>query len=236
MKFFSTSLLIALSIGILNGQRFVDPISLFSKKKTAYITLADGTEIEGTLKKVLRKKGQVESIKLNLENGDVKEYEPADIQFAFLPQSGFEKFGDANARAFDATRWGEESVEGERIKNGYGYFESQKAQIKKKNIHLLMQVANPHFNKHITMYFDPLAGETTSMSVGGIKVAGGIEKSYYVRLDDGGDAFRMKKKEYDDMLKKLFGDCDKYLTEGEKSANWSELPKHIFNYTQNCGE
>ena len=45
-----------ISIGLI-GQDLLSPSFGFSKKKTAYITLVDGSEINGTIKDIDRKKG-----------------------------------------------------------------------------------------------------------------------------------------------------------------------------------
>ncbi|MDX1684966.1 MAG: hypothetical protein R3275_06995 [Saprospiraceae bacterium] len=226
--------LLIVTIQSMDAQRFVDPISLFSKNKTAYVTMKDGDKVEGELDKVKRKKGQVLWVRLELENGEEVELATEDIDFAFLPQSGFEKFSVGMDKATNVTRWGDESLEGKLIKDGYGYFESQLAQIKRSDEkYYLMQVLNPHFNKYITVYNDPQSGETMSTSVGGFQVAGGIDKSYYIQMEDD-KPWRLKKKDYDENLDKLYQDCQKYIPEDTDRVVWKDLPKHIYNYSVNC--
>ncbi len=44
-----------------------------------------------------------------------------------------------------------------------------------------MQLVNPRFSKVISVYSDPFAKETSSIGIGGLKLAGGIAKSYYLK-------------------------------------------------------
>lgn len=234
MKLAMTSMILCLAI-VVQAQTFTRAVDRYSKKKLSYITLNSGEELVGNIKDVDRKKGLIEEIKIELESGEKKTFTPEDIKHAFLPRSGFESFATAYSDAFDATTWGEDSPEGERIKDGYAYFESEEIVIKKKKRILLMQIVNPHFNKSITVYHDPLARETASVGIGGIKVAGGIDKSYYVKKNNGGEPFRLKSKNYKDEYKELFGDCD-IKPEDAKRIMWSDFAEHIIIYTKNCSE
>lgn len=219
----------------LSAQTFARGVELFSKKKTSYITLSSGEEVEGNIKKISRKKGNIKSIKLKLGDGSIAEYTPDQIKHAFLPQSGLEKFAASIEDAYDVTTWGEDSPEGERIKDGYSYLQTEEVQLKKEKMVLLMQVVNPHFNKEITVYHDPRAMETGSASVGGFKVAGGIDKSYYIKKNGDDTVIRLKKKDYDEEYQSFFGDCD-ITPEDTDKVRWKDFAEHVFNYTTKCTE
>ena len=96
-------------------------------------------------------------------------------------------------------------MNGDLIGNGYVYFEQSDVRIKKKTETLMLQLLNPHFSNKIRVYHDPLAKETASIGVGGIDVAGGLDKSYYVKTDD--VAVKLKKKDYDDEFPLYFKSC-----------------------------
>jgi hypothetical protein len=236
MRTLLTTTVLLLFVICLNAQSFTRGVDLYSKKKPAYITLTSGEEVVGEIDKVKRKKGQIESIRLEMENGDEVEYTPNDIKHAFLPASGLDKFAKDYDDAFNATTWGKDSPEGERIKDGYAYFQTELVQLKKEEATLLMQVVNPHFNDRITVYFDPMASESGSMSLGGIQVAGGLEKSYYIKVGDEEKVWRLKKKDYDETLEKLYGDCDKIKPEEARKIFWDDFPLHVYNYSTKCGE
>ena len=73
------------------SQKFIPAFDTFSGKKTAIVVLEDGTKVEGTIKDLDRKKGQIESIKLKFEDGKKVEYEAEEIKHMYLPPSGFDK-------------------------------------------------------------------------------------------------------------------------------------------------
>ena len=47
-----------------NAQELLSPSFTFSHKKTAYLTLIDGTELNGNIKDIDREKGLIEEIKI----------------------------------------------------------------------------------------------------------------------------------------------------------------------------
>ena len=44
----------------------------------------------------------------------------------------------------------------------------------------------------------------------------------------------MEKKNYDDELENLYGDCPSFKKEFEKKMGWSMVEKHIFYYSGKC--
>lgn len=150
------------------------------------------------------------------------------ISFMYLPQSNMEKWSQGMDKIYDMTQWDDQGVESELIKDGYAYFVIAEVQLKKKEITTLMQVLNPGFSSKIQVFYNPWASETASASVGGFKVAGGDERSYYVRKGDE-KAYRLQKKNYKESFKKLFGDCDTMIKEhGE--MRWSKFAEAMFHY------
>ena len=218
-------------------QYFSQPMESFSVKKTSYITLSDGTEIEGTLKRFKRKKGLIKSIKIKV-NGEAIEYLATEIKQMYLPESGVGELGRFLDAAFDATQWDNTSLNAEHLKDSYAFFEATNTQIrKKKEGVVLLQLLNPAFSSQVKVYQDPFAAETNSLSLGGIEVAGGVDKSYFVKKGDG-KAERVMKKNYEDYEQMLYGDCQKmknYLKK-QKRLSWSDFPEHVFTYAQDCKE
>ena len=98
---------------------------------------------------------------------------------------------------------------------------------------LLLQILNPGFARNIKVFFDPYAGETASFGFGGIKVAGGDAKSYYVKKGEE-VAFKLQSKNYEEEYKHLYGDCATFFDANVKKFDWSDLAKNIFDYTKEC--
>lgn len=225
-------LILCLGSSFLFSQDFIKGADGFSKKKTCYITLNDGTELEGIMKDLDRKKGNIEEITI-IPTGEKKKvsFEADKIKHMYLQPSGWDKFSKTMDFLYDATQWGEESeLNSDLIKDGYAYFEQTEVQLKKSVRTLLMQLVNPSFEEKIRVYFDPYARESMSVGVAGIKVAGGIDKSYFVLHGDG-PAYKLAKKNYEENKSGLFGRCNSM---GDTMESWSKLAEAVYKHAKEC--
>lgn len=214
----------------MNAQDLVSPSYGFSHSKTAYITLADGTEINGTIKDIDRDKGLIEYIKLQDGAGKKHKLKPEDIKFMYLPPSGLDNLGKKLNFLEDFKKWNDEKLNQDFLNQGYAYFETADVKIKKRNEKLLMQLLNPGFSKEFRIYCDPYAKETASLGVGGVKFVGGDIKSFYVAKKDA-PAFLLKKKDYKKEFVPLWGSCEKVIS-GYPEIKWTEFVKHVITYSE----
>ena len=233
MKNFCTAVIVTMLMipSLVSAQRFQDPAYSFSGKKTSYITKTDGTELQCTIKKLKFEKGLIEEMKIVDLNGDKIKIKPEDIDHMYLPPSGISKVTKFDNFLTDATMWNDE-LDSDMFNLGYVYFEQSKVKIKKKTETLMVQLLNPDFSSKIKVYDDPLSKETGSVGIAGVKVAGGLAKSYYVKTDD--VAVRLKKKEYDDEFPLYFKSCDKIIKQYAKKPDWADFVDHIFTYANEC--
>ncbi len=214
-------------------QNFATPIEGFSKKKPSYVTLKTGEELVGTIKDFDYKKGLIDEVTLMLGKKDKRKISPDEIAHAYFPESGLNKIAQAMDMAYDATTWQSEDINQEYMQDGYAYFEQSKVQLKKKEISALLQMVNPAFNDPVKVFHDPWARETASMDVGGIKVAGGLEKSYWIIVGDN-VAFKLEKKNYAEQLKEIYGTCPDFISKLGEKPQWSEFPEMLFKYSKEC--
>lgn len=212
------------------GQYFSAPVEVFSKKKPVYLTLKTGEEVTGTLKKYGLKKGLIDEITIEVSKKDKREFKPEEIAFLYLPQSGLDKAMD---KMYDATQWESDDVNAEYIKDGYAYFAQATVQLKKKKIEALLQVVNTSFATPVKIFHDPWSRETASASIGGIKVAGGLEKSYWVQVGDD-DCFKIQKKNYPEDLERIFSTCSDYKSQIPDGPKWADFPELLFSYAKSC--
>lgn len=216
----------------MSAQDFLKGYDSFSSKADSYIYMNDGTEVVGKVKGIKRKKGLIEYVKLKVD-GETQKLLASDVSHMYLKPSGLEKFSRGLEDAFDMTELEKDRTINEGfVKEGYVLFETVKVMIKKTERTLLMQLVNPGFSNNIRVYYDPFASETMGASVGGMKLAGGDAKSYYVKAGDK-MAFKLKKKNYEDELKSLYGDCS--VADGfDGKMKWTSFAKHIVHYSTKC--
>lgn len=232
MKTLCLTIICCLPLIVSAQQRFLDPSFDFSEKKISYLTLKDGSEIQCNLKKLKYDKGLIEEIKIEMLDDSKVKVQPEDIAYMYLPPSGLDKLVKMDNLMTDATLWDEEALDGDLIGNGYVYFEQCQVRMKNKTETYMLQLLNPHFSGKIRVYHDPFANETTSVGVAGFKVAGGLDKSYYVRKGD--VATLLKKKDYEEEFPLYFKDCKKLKSKYASDVKWSEFVDHIYFYASEC--
>ncbi|NNE29343.1 MAG: hypothetical protein HKN16_06890 [Saprospiraceae bacterium] len=149
----------------------------------------------------------------------------------YLPASGWDKMGSSLGFLSDASRWDNDDLDQDKIARGYVYIESSDVMVKKKRMQLLVQLLNPHFSQKIKVYHDPLAGETASIGIAGVKVAGGLDKSYYVKKESAKAAVRLKKKDYSDEFRGFYSSCK---TVSKMEPKWKEFATHVHAYATKC--
>ncbi len=215
-----------------NAQDLLAGADMYSHKKTAYITKADGTEVEGTITKIKRKKGLLESVAVEVRGKKITLL-PEEIDHMYLPPSGLDKFANAMDAVYTLDKWDREDVASDKIKEGYVYFERTKVNLKGTERTLLMQLLNPGFSSRIKVFFDPFAKETARVGVGAFTVSGGLDKSYYIQRGDE-VAYRMKKKDYSKDFTNFYSDCQALYAEHGEKPDWSEFAKHVYYYSKEC--
>lgn len=216
-----------------SAQELLSPSMSFSHKKTSYITLNDGKEIKGILDDVDRKKGLVTYVKIEDGEGKKHKLKAADIKYMYLPPSGLDKLTKAMDMLTDAQKWNDDKLNQDLLSQGYIYLENAKVKIKKKERIMVMQLLNPTFSKTVKVYHDPMAKETTSLGVGGMTLAGGNAKSYYIKVGDE-VAFKHEKGDYKKEFVPMWKSCNAVITK-YKDIKWNELTNHIIDFT-NCAQ
>ncbi|KXX67487.1 hypothetical protein [Flammeovirga sp. SJP92] len=214
-----------------SAQQFQTPSYAFSHKKTAYITLNDGTELKGILKDLDRKKGIIKALKF--EDGEGKKHKllASDVKYMYLPPSGLDKLQKTMDFLGDSRKWNDEKLDQDLLNKGLVYFEQANVKIKKKEMLLLVQLLNPMFSKVVKVYHDPIAGETTSVGVGPMK-AGGIAKSYYINVNNDKAAYKVAKKDYKKEFVPMWKSCSKVAEQYGEDVNWRDLAKHVLLYSE----
>jgi hypothetical protein len=207
-------------------QQFAPTFRRFSGKKTAFLFLNSGEKISFKIKKIKRKKGAIVRIKGRATDGSKFKYRANDIKQAALPPTLLTKLDaaqDATESVVETTKTNFESL-GKDL--ALYYQEPYRGQRK-----ALLQLINPEFCTQIKVYADPRAKETSGVKVSGLRLTGGIDKSYYVNYK--GTTTRIRKRNYNRYFKEFFGSCPALLNKYKDSA-WRDLPNHIYFYEQNC--
>lgn len=222
------TLFVAFTFQFVSAQVFFPPVEGFSRQKTSYIVMEDGTEVAGTIERIKRKKGLIASIVFtDSVSGKEMTYTPDQVKSMRLRPSGLDNFSRGTDFLNDATKWSDADRAAYKTASQYAYFEKTEVVIKGKVQVMMLQLVNPTFADKVRFYHDPYAAETTQVSVGGIGVAGGDDKSYYLKRGDK-PAYKFQKKNFDDEFATLFGDCASVKKEYGDKPKWSKLEDIVF--------
>ncbi len=218
------------------AQTFAPSFHGFSRKKPTFITLKNGEEITVTIKNLKFKRGLIDELKVAPVNGKKKiKINPEDIDHMYVPPSALAKVGQALEALNDVTKMRDGELNSKHLDNGYLYMESSNVQVKKKKQqYCMLQLMNPTFSSEIKIFNDPFAGETASVGVAGLTVAGGLDKSYYIKKKGEDLARKIKKKEYKNDMTELFGECPELIKKYGVNPKWSEFEMFIYDYSIMC--
>ena len=220
LNFFTLALLFSATFSSYS-QTFMEGFDRFSSKKIAYLTLSDGSKVEGLIEDLDRKRGNISKISLMVD-GKKKTYKPDQIKEMSLPASGFDKLNKQIEVATNISK----GLNRDRVTDGYGFFEYTQVDIKGKVRSLLMQLVNPGFHDKVRVYFNPFSMETISVGLGPMQV-GGLDRSYFVKVGDE-PAYRITKGNYNEKSKELFKGCPSAMTALQEDPEWSKFERTVY--------
>ncbi len=215
---------------------FIPSYQRFSGEKVAYFLKKDSSKVEGFIKALNRKKGLIEHVEL--KSGNKNEsliLKPDQLLTVYLEPTSTSKFHQVTKNAFRIDKRGTYDLNNDLLNKGYVLCESHLTQVKKEEVYVLLQLVNPDFAGRIKVFDDPFGTEALSMSMYGMTMVGGNQKSYYIKKDSD-KVYKIKYSNIDDYIGSFFGDCPKVMALLGKGAVWSELNRYVYIYNTECGK
>jgi hypothetical protein len=210
---------------ISQAQSFLNPFESFSTSKISYFTLTNGQTLEGKLKSVKRKKGVILAVKFKTEANQTYKLKANEIQEMYVMPTGLERFAVAVDDVTNIKK-AKKGINSDHIDKGYGYFVQTKTTMGKGEEILLLQMLNPHFPGEISVFHDPRANETMRVGVGGMTMAGGDDKSYYIKVGNS-VAKKIKKKDYEKEYTTIYKSCPNIAKRDKKDIKWKSLAEDV---------
>lgn len=236
MKHITLLLALGLSVCITRSQSFIavleetDMVVIFGQP--CIVQLADGREVTGRLTSASLINGYLDRFTIKNEAGEKLKLEPEDVIRLSVRASATAKITMAATSAASIKAMSNRDFN--EIKNReYIIFETAMRHNKAGKIRL-MQLLNPGFDSKFKVFANPNAQKTGGLSVGGIRVTGGEDRSYLlVRGEE--KALMVRKVSYRKEFEEIFGDCPAMLKqfEGDKIM-WDDLAGHVFAYDSVC--
>jgi hypothetical protein len=194
------------------------------------VTLKSGDVIHGKFTGGSSSNNGLNKITIKLENGEKVKYTAEEVVLLKIKCSELAKM----FMMTDATVSVKEMANtdfNEIVNREYLIFE-EALLAKKADKYSLLQLLNPGFDSKIKVY--PTSEKTMGMSLGGIPITGGSDKSYQF-VKGGQKAFKISKGDYKKKFESIYGDCPEMISRvtGEK-LKWEDLAAHVFIYDQLC--
>jgi hypothetical protein len=238
MKQVSMLLLVLCAVTTANSQGFITPLEeedyAVIYNQPCSVSLANGEELRGRFVGGSGSNGYLNTITVQLDNGEKRKLKPAQIKKLSIKTSGLAKLALITESTFsikEATTTNFDEI----VNREHFIFETALSHNKKNKVRLL-QLLNPGFDSKIKVYANPNANETMGLGLAGVKLTGGKDKSLlFVKGDS--KAIIVRKGDYKDSFSELYATCPKMLQvfAGEK-LKWQDAAGHVFTYDQICQE
>lgn len=194
------------------------------------LTLKSGDVIHGKFTGGTIINNGLNKITIKLDNGEKAKYTAEEVLLVKIKCSDAAKMfmmSDATVSVKEMTHTDFNEI----VNREYLIFEAAML-AKKADKFSLLQLLNPGFDSKIKVY--PTSEKTMGMSVGGIGITGGSDRSYqFVKGDQ--KAFKVSKGDYKKDFESIYGDCPEMVSrvKGEK-IKWEDVAAHVFLYDQLC--
>ena len=198
------------------------------KKAEGKIVLNDASVLTGKI--IYSKSSQgITAVTLFDAEGNKKKYKAKDVKAMYLKGGKLSKWLSAMDQGSFSLK------EGKRV-NFKDFIDTEyfvwKRILNRKGKPVLLQLANPGFDSKIQVFIDPSAKETGGLGVAGVKLTGGLAKSYYITKGGSASTY-VKKNKYEKAFSSLYPDCTTMTTDFKK-VKWADFAKHVFVYEQYC--
>ena len=195
------------------------------------VTALDGTLYKGTLKMAMQVNGKLKMLSIALDDvHERKRFTADDVTLVKMKPSDIQKIGEVANSATNVNKFKD-------IKNiidcDWIYYE--KVTLGENNRSYLMQRLNPgEANNKLKAYVDPNAKHESSFSFGGMTLAGGKDKSYFIVMEGVNKSVLAKKGEYKDQMAEIFPNCPYFFTDLNGDDDWGNFAYHVALYNHTC--
>ncbi len=232
-----TGLILTLAMSFITAQKFIEPAKGLSVKKTAYLTLADGSKLEGKFRSGKASiNGGYKTIVFKTMDGEKLKLDAIDVKSILIPQSSLGALAESMDQITDASQWGDDAkINEDAVKEGYYYYETVVIAKKKKDVPAVRQILNPGYADQIKVMTNEMAMKGPSASLGGIKVAEANASSYFIKVGDD-KAMKVKAGKYQELFSQIYAACPEFIEKYKDDIKWKDLEKHVFEFSQMCQE
>ena len=230
------ALLLLLSAASAHAQAFVatidDDIGVILGSP-AVVRLATGETVVGRLLGATLVNGYLSAFSFRPDSGGAKvKYRAEDVDRIAVKASRAARFVMRSESQTSMLEMMRSDFEKAAVRDSVIYETARRAN--RRGTVRLMQLLNPGFDSLVKVFADPNAKKTLGLSISGVRLAGGEDKSFLF-VQGGERTVLVKKGSYEEDFATLFASCPTMVQEfsGEK-LRWVDVAAHVFVYDRRC--
>lgn len=210
--------------------QFISPVENLPTPADVEITLKDGKEVVGRITSAMSMNGTLRSV--TVKDAEKNKYKfKADemkvMKVKMTELAKLEAMGEASSSLTEML-----NADFEEINNREWVIYEQALLPKKKDKYALLQLLNPGFDSRIKVYQNPDANETGQVSLGGMALAGGEDRSYLM-VKDGSKSSKVRKSSYKKTFPEIFEGCEALQAYQDK-PRFQDFASHVFLFNKEC--
>lgn len=219
-------LLLLAAVGTLRAQEFVEPFADFFSMKECYVVTNADVEIHGKLRGATDSKGFIIRLTIVDEYGVKHKFKASQVKRFAIKPDGFTKMNTLNEKT-TSIRHAVKTDYNNILDREWIYYDAERMPRSKKAG--LLQLLNPGLDDYVKVYYHPNGSKSMPISIKGIPVVGGEERTFLV-VKENGDTEIVRKASFERSYKKIFADEPAMLE--VRNPHFRNFAEHIANYNE----
>ncbi|OEK05128.1 hypothetical protein [Roseivirga misakiensis] len=219
--------LMFLSLSAVIAQEFAEPFTTFISDRECYVITADGEEVFGTLRAATESRGFITRLRIRDESGQIHKFKAEDVvRFAIRPDA-FTKSITVSEKA-TSIRHIITTDHNNILDRDWIYYDAQ-SMPRRKNKIALLQLLNPGFDEFIKVYDHRNGSKSMPISIGGVHVVGGEERTLLVVQGDSKPRI-VRKASFKKAFVDIFSDQPEIFKTVKGKPKFKEFARYIQTY------
>ena len=226
-KFKLSISLLVLSLSAVVAQDFAEPFTTFISERECYVITTDGEEVYGTLRGSTEASGFITRLRILDEDGNIRKFKAANVQRFAIRPGAFAKTITIDEQA-TSIRHMIQTDHSNILDREWIYYDAQ-LMPRRKNKIALLQLLNPGFDEFIKVYDHRNGSKSMPISLGGIIVVGGEERTLLVVKGDGKPVI-VRKASFKKSFVNLFSDEPEIYASVRRNPKFKDFAGYIQAY------
>lgn len=211
------------------AQDFMEPFSDFISDRECYVITNRGETITGYLGGATELSGFITRLRIRDEEGKLYKFKAEDIQRFAIRPGAFAKLATI-AEKSTSIRHIVNTNQDNILDREWIYFDAQ-SMPRRRNKIALLQLLNPGLDEFIKVYDHRNGSKSMPVSVAGVNLVGGEERTYWVVKGDGKPVI-VRKASYKKSFVDLFVDEPDLISAQRERPKFKDFASHIHAYNE----